>query len=94
MIESEDHAAALPGTLDLSSTASLHEVLRARTVAGELRLDAQAVERVSTPGLQLLAAAAASACTKGIAFRLQHAPPVLRDAIVDLGLTAAIPVEG
>lgn len=83
----------LPASLDLNAAASLCEALRARLEDGDVLIDARAVERVSTPCLQLLAAAAASARARGVAFRLNQAPPVLTEAITDLGLSAAIPVE-
>lgn len=84
----------LPSSLDLTAAASLREALLARLETGGVDLDAGAVERVSTPGLQVLAAAAASARARGAAFRLRGVPAALADAIRDLGLGAAIPTEG
>lgn len=85
---------SLPPSLDLTAAASLREALLVRLEAGGVDLDAGAVERVSTPGLQVLAAAAASARARGAAFRLRDVPAALADAIRDLGLAAAIPTEG
>ncbi|TPG45754.1 STAS domain-containing protein [Roseomonas nepalensis] len=84
----------LPSSLDLNAASLLREGLLVRLEAGGLELEAGAVERVSTPGLQVLAAAAASARARGAAFRLRGVPAALADAIRDLDLAAAIPTEG
>lgn len=83
----------LPASLDLTGAEALRDALRAGLQEGALRLDGAAVERVSTPCLQVLAAAVASARGAGIDFRLASASPVLRAAIADLDLCAAIPEE-
>lgn len=86
-------ALPLPASLDLIAALPLCQALRERLEAGEMHLDASAVERVSTPCLQVLAAAASSARKRGIAFRLEGASAVLVEAISDLGLATAIPIE-
>jgi len=83
----------LPASLDLTEAEALCHALRDRLQAGTLLLDAHAVERISTPCLQLLAAAAAGAAQRGVAFRLRRASGAFSAAVVDLGLTAAIPIE-
>jgi chemotaxis protein CheX len=83
----------LPPSLDLTEAEGLCQALRDRLHEGALLLDASMVERISTPCLQVLAAAAASAMRRGAEFRLRHASTAFSAAIADLGLTAAIPFE-
>lgn len=84
----------MPASLDLTAAVPLCGALLGRLEAGVLELDGSGVERVSTPCLQVLAAAAASAREKGVAFLLRGASAPLSEAILDLGLVAAIPIEG
>lgn len=84
--------AVLPASLDLPQADALFRAVSAALAEGGLMLDGAAVERVSTPCLQILAAAAAAAASRGQAFRLHHASDVLRSAIDDLGLRHAIPL--
>jgi len=86
-------ALPLPASLDLTAALPLCEALRTLLEEGAMRLDARDVERISTPCLQVLAAAASSARARGIAFRLERASVVLAEAITDLGLATAIPIE-
>lgn len=86
-------AIALPASLDLTEADGLCQALRQALQSGAVILDADAVERVSTPCLQVLAAAAASAASRGIQFRLCRASEALATAIGHLGLGAAIPLE-
>jgi len=83
----------LDGTLDLAAAEALHGSLMAQLAEGGIALDGAAVERVGTPCLQLLAAAARTARTRQMPFRLQRASAALRAAIVDLGLAPTIPLE-
>ncbi|WP_439598646.1 STAS domain-containing protein [Falsiroseomonas sp.] len=83
----------LPASLDLTQAEPLCQALRERLQDSALCLEGSAVERVSTPCLQLLAAAHASARARGIPFRLHGASAVLVAAIADLGLSTAIPLE-
>lgn len=80
----------LPASLDLGGAEALWRSLREQLDGGALLLDGGAVERVSTPALQVLAAGAIAARASGIPFRLRDASPVLADAIADLGLAATI----
>lgn len=86
-------ALALSPSLDLTEAEGLCQALRQGLLQGGLVLDGSAVERVSTPCLQVLAAAAASAAASGAVFRLCHASSALSTAISQLGLVAAIPLE-
>ncbi|MFC7478224.1 STAS domain-containing protein [Dankookia sp. GCM10030260] len=83
----------LPDMLDLTAADPLCHALRERLHDGVLILDGSRTARISTPCLQVLAAAAASAGATGIGFRLRHASPVLSAAISDLGLAAVLPHE-
>ncbi|WP_216839599.1 STAS domain-containing protein [Falsiroseomonas tokyonensis] len=83
----------LPASLDLTQAEPLCQALRERLQDPAIWLDGGAVERISTPCLQLLAAAHASAQARGIPFRLRGASAVLASAIADLGLSTAIPLE-
>jgi anti-anti-sigma regulatory factor len=84
---------ALPALLDLTAAEPLCRSLREALGIGPLLLDGAAVERISTPCLQVLASAAATAAVQGLPFRLRAASPVLSAAIAGLGLGAAIPCE-
>ena len=81
---------ALPAVLDLTAALPLRDALLARLRDGDLAVQAEAVERVSTPCLQVLAAAAAMARQRGSEFKLDHPSTVLVEAIEDLGLQATI----
>jgi anti-anti-sigma regulatory factor len=83
----------LPPVLDLTAAEPLCSQLRAALDAGPVLLDAGAVERIATPCLQVLAAAAASARAQGLGFRLRDAGGVVAAAITALGLDAVLPVE-
>jgi anti-anti-sigma regulatory factor len=85
LLETAEHQAEAAETLCRSLATHLAE--------GGLTLDGAAVERISTPCLQILAAAAATARERRQPFRLLHASADLRAAATDLGLAAAIPFE-
>jgi chemotaxis protein CheX len=89
----EGETLALAASMDLTEAEGLYQALRQGLQHGGIVLDGSAVERVSTPCLQLLAAAAASAAANGVVFRLHGPSTVLLTAISQLGLGAAIPVE-
>lgn len=82
----------LPPSLDLGAAEALLQTVRDVLQEGG-SIDGALVERVSTPCLQVLAAAAASARQDGLAFRILAPSAVLLAAIADLDLVAAIPVE-
>jgi chemotaxis protein CheX len=83
----------LPPSLDLTNADSLRRDLLDRLESDALRLDGSAVEQVTTPCLQVLAAAAVAAQARGIPFHLCGASIALSCAIAELGLVAAIPLE-
>ena len=81
----------LPASLDLTGAEPLHHALKDLLIEGAIHLDGAAVERVSTPALQVLAAAARAARGRNIPFTLSDASGVLSNAIADLGLDSLIP---
>jgi anti-anti-sigma regulatory factor len=75
---------------DIAACAPLHTMLLERLAAGDsLALDASAVERVSTAGVQLLLSAAQSFISEGRAFQLNAPSQPLLQAVEDLGLQLA-----
>ncbi len=84
---------SLVPSLDLTAAEALCRSLTAQLGEGGITLDGSAVENVSTPCLQVLAAAATTARENNQRFRLLCPSAVLRAAIIDLGLHAAIPLE-
>ncbi len=86
-------ALMLSAILDLTTIEELYEALRERGALAEIVLDGTAVERVTTPCLQLLAAAAKGAARGEAAFTLRNPSSALMTAIQDLGLGGCIPFE-
>ncbi|WP_203071328.1 STAS domain-containing protein [Falsiroseomonas ponticola] len=80
----------LPPVLDLAAAEPLAAALRARLPDGPICVDGQDVERASTPCIQVLAAAAATARARGFVFRLENASAAMAEAIEDLGLGQAL----
>jgi len=84
---SAEGALHLVPALDLTRAESLHGELQSLAAAGTaMVIDGSDVEIVSTPCLQLLAAAAADARRRGVPFMLQPRSDVLQQAVEDLGL--------
>ncbi len=83
----------LAPVLDLAAAEPLATALRAMLPDGPIRLDGEAVERATTPCIQVLAAAAATARARGIVFRLENVSAAMADAIEDLGLRRALEGE-
>ena len=91
--ETSSHALLLASILDLTTLEQLHDALRERSSLAEIIVDGSAVERVTTPCLQLLAATAKGATQGDAAFTLKNPSPALTAAIQDLGLGNCIPYE-
>ena len=87
-----DAEVRLPVLLDLTAAEPLCQTLRERLEDGDLLLDGSEVARITTPCLQVMAAAATTCRARGYSFRLRRASPVLSAAIADLGLTTALPI--
>jgi anti-anti-sigma regulatory factor len=77
---------ALPEMLDLAQAESLHNSMLNLSQQRDVLLDASAVERMSTPCLQILLAAGRSAQAVQKSFKIINASDVFRAAIADLGL--------
>ncbi len=84
----------LAWSLDLTAAEPLHRSLEDRLAQdSRLVIDASAVERVSTPCLQVLAAAAASARALGGGLHFETPSPALSSAVRDLDLGRALGME-
>ena len=84
----------LGSSLDLTAAEPLHRELRDRLAQhGTLTIDASEVERVSTPCLQVLAAAVASARALGGSVRFEAPSAVMSNAVRDLDLGRALGME-
>jgi anti-anti-sigma regulatory factor len=81
---------ALPAILDLTAAQTLKEILGEATLSRAVVLNGVGVERVGTPAVQVLLAAAQSAAAEGHAFALTQPSDVLRSAFHDLGLTSTL----
>ena len=81
----------LPSVLDKAVPAVLRDVLLQETRAGTtVRLEAAAVDKVSTPCVQLLLAAAEFVTRRGARFVLAKPSEALVEAFNDLGLFATL----
>ncbi|WP_311982466.1 STAS domain-containing protein [Bradyrhizobium japonicum] len=76
----------LPSQLDLTSARKLKDDIGSRLAAGAVVVDAGAVDRLSTPCVQVLVAAALAAASANVPFRIANASEVFRAAVVELGL--------
>ena len=77
----------LPSSLDRLAAEALCHRLQDKVLAGQpVLLDGSAVDRVSTPCIQILVAALKGANARGIPFKLDAPSQVLIEAITDLGL--------
>ncbi len=75
--------------LDLAAAPGLVHALRQYVALSDsVVLDGEAVERVSTPCIQILLATAMDAQSRGISFRFRESSPALTNAIAELGLTS------
>jgi chemotaxis protein CheX len=81
-------AFALPAILDITKAQELRGHMVDRLNGGAVLVDASAVDRVSTPCIQVLLAAARSAELAGTSFRIANASAALCTALADLGLQA------
>lgn len=84
---------ALPAQLDLTAAPSLHRLLRETLdTSGDLRLDAEGVGVVTSPCLQVLAAAALTQRARGRKLEVAAASPAFRRAIEELDLAQILPL--
>lgn len=76
----------LPASLDLTQAPVIREQLVSLLHGGDVALDASAVERMSTPCLQVLLAAGRAAEAAHCTFQIVNASSCFREAVADLGL--------
>lgn len=77
----------LPSSLGLVDSGPLLTALRDSLIArNAVRVDGAAVERISTPCIQLLVAAALNARSEGLVFELASPSSALNEALADLGV--------
>ena len=77
----------LPAQLDMAALPSLKEALEAAALSlNPLRIDGSGVERVGTPAIQLLLAAAKAFSSARRGFALEAPSQELSSALDDLGL--------
>jgi chemotaxis protein CheX len=81
----------LAPVLDLLMAASLRDLLRESViVGGRLEIDAGAVERMSTPCIQVLIAAGRAFAEKGIEFVILRPTEAFMGALFELGLFSIV----
>lgn len=79
---------ALPSIVDLPAAQALKEILVEELSSGvSVRLDGADVERIGTPAVQVLLAAARTFSAQGRTFVLARPSAVLSAAFADLGLS-------
>ncbi len=95
MVMTQSNALVLPAILDLPMAAGLLNDCRAALAAGEgLAIDARDVAKITTPCVQVLAAAKrAFAQTGGPALQITDASPAFRGAISDLALCGLLSID-
>lgn len=79
-------AHVLPHSLDLTQARDLQQQMLALLDGGAVVLDASAVERMSTPCMQVVLAAGLAADAATLSFRIDSASDAFRVAVADLGL--------
>ncbi len=82
----------LPAQLDIRHVADVHQAMLKASAEGPLLLDASAVERIDTAGVQLLASALLA--EPRAASGLTGTPAPLREALVTLGLAEVLLTDG
>lgn len=91
----ESPTIALPAQLDLTAAPSLHRLLRETLdTSVDIKLDAEAVGVVTSPCLQILAAAALTQRARGGSVVVTSASTAFRRAIEDLDLGTVLPTPG
>ncbi|MGJ4891869.1 STAS domain-containing protein [Bradyrhizobium sp. HKCCYLRH3099] len=81
-----DGAYVLPQMLDLTQASQLRDEMVRLASAGDIVLDASGVERMSTPCVQILLAAARGAGAAHKSFKITQASELFRTAVTELGL--------
>jgi len=83
------HRITLPTIMDIGVCANLQTAMMEQaSIGGMLDVDASGIERISTPGVQLLLCAIRNVASDSAHVTLASASPVLLQAVEDLGLTS------
>lgn len=86
-----DTVMELPNLLDMAAAESLRERLLERVLGvGAVVVGGEAVDRVATPCLQVLLAAALSARSRGVTFELRSPSSALVHAMTDAGIASVL----
>jgi chemotaxis protein CheX len=90
-ISASPDVVALPAILDMAAAQALKDTLSDVIAADvDITVDGAPVERVGTPAIQVLLAAAKSAAAGGRSFSLVQPSDVLRSAFADLGMAEVL----
>lgn len=89
-----DAPLCLSAVFDSEAAAEMKPALVAALVAGKVEIDAGQVQRVTSQGLQLLAAAANSCREREVGFRIEGPTPAFATAAQTLGLTRTLGLDG
>jgi anti-anti-sigma regulatory factor len=89
MAAASERPVALPAVVDLDTLEDVRDALLAESERGAILVSGDAVERISTNALLLLASAAETARRNNFSFEIAAASPAMRAAIDRLGLTSA-----
>ncbi len=84
----------LPPLFDMNAAVELKPVFEIAMAQGAIRVEAAEVERVSTPGLQLLAVVAKTCAARQTGFGFGECALSLRRAATLLDLAAALGLDG
>lgn len=86
----------LPSLMNIETVAELAELLKPAIgkESSSLRLDAAAVEHITTPGLQLLLALSKSITAQGGALSITRATRTFSASLQDAGLLHCLTLEG
>jgi anti-anti-sigma regulatory factor len=85
---------SLPPVLDMVAAAELKVALESAMDEGGVRIEAADVQRVSTPALQVLAAAARSYAQRGLPFAFGGCARPLSEGAVLLGIADVLGIDG
>lgn len=83
-------ALALPPVLDLTAAAELKKGLLEALAQPEVSVDAAAVQRITTPCLQVLVAAVRDVRAQGGVIKILNVPDSMLEPINTLGLSALL----
>ena len=85
----------LPAVLDLTAAQALKtSLLNAASVGPVVEVDADAVQKITTPAFQVLAAAAKSLAEKGGKLHFVHVPEAFLGTADYIGLSGLLGLEG